>query len=160
MGSSKKVQNLKRFLKRNGAAAEFYEFSKPTLSVEDSARQLHVNPEKIVKSLVFEDDDGSPLLAIVSGVDRVSIEKLSDAHGSKVRMAKARKVEDFTGYKIGEVPPVGHGLETYLDGKIIDFDSIIAGGGSTHTLVELNPQNIICLLSDDCHVSEISENKS
>ncbi|KXB00645.1 hypothetical protein AKJ41_03915 [candidate division MSBL1 archaeon SCGC-AAA259O05] len=140
--------------------AEFYEFSEPTLSVEDSARQLNVKPEKIVKSLVFEDKDDSPLLAIVSGVDRVDLEKLSDAHGSEVRVAKARKVEKFTGYKIGEVPPVSHGLETYVDEKIMDFDSVIAGGGSTHTLVELDPRNLIALLSDDCCVAKISEDNA
>ncbi len=137
-----KVEELKKFLHRKEVEFEFYEFSEPTLSVKDSAKQLDVKPEKIVKSLVFKDEDSSPLLAIVSGVVRVDEDKLSDVHGSKVEMAKAREVENFTGYKIGEVPPVSHGLKTYMGPDIMDFETVIAGGGSTHTLVELNPRDI------------------
>lgn len=144
-----KVKRLKRFLERNEVEYEFYEFSGSTLTVEDSAEQLGIDPERIVKSIVFKDEDGGPLLAIVSGVNRVDEGKLSDVHGSKVGMAKAREVEEFTGYKIGEVPPVGHGLKTYVDSKIVDFDTVIAGGGSTHNLVELDPQEIVSVTGAD-----------
>lgn len=137
------VEDLKQFLDREGIEAEFYEFSEPTLSVEDSARQLGIDPEEIVKSLVFKDEDHSPLLAIVSGIRQVDESKLSKAYGSKVTMAKAREVENFTGYKIGEVPPVNHELETFADSEIVEFDTVVAGGGSTHTLVKLDPQDII-----------------
>lgn len=138
-----KVEELKKYLNKKGADATFYEFSESTLSVEDSAEQLDIDPEKIVKSLVFKDEEDSPLLAVVSGVKRVDEEKLSKAHGSEVKMAKAREVEDFTGYKIGEVPPVGHDFKTFMDLEVIDFDTVVAGGGSTHTLVELDPEDIL-----------------
>ncbi|KXA95488.1 hypothetical protein AKJ36_00505 [candidate division MSBL1 archaeon SCGC-AAA259I07] len=133
---------MKNFLDEADIEADFYEFSEPTLSVEDASRQLGVNPEKIIKSLVFKDEDDSPVLAIVAGDKRVDEDKLSKVHGSRVKMAKARDVEEFSGYKIGEVPPVSHGLKTIIDTEIMDFDSIIAGGGSTHTLVELDPRDI------------------
>lgn len=148
------VNDLKKFLEGEEAEAEFYEFSDPTLSVEDSARQLEVDPEKIVKSLVFKDEDGDPLLAIVPGVDRVDVDKLSEIHGTRVRMAKAREVEDVTGYKIGEVPPVLHGLKTFVDSKVTEFDLVVAGGGSTHTLVKLDPQDIVRIT--DAELADIS----
>lgn len=141
--SRMKVEELKRFLGRNEIKAKFYEFSGSTSSVENSARQLEVGPRRIIKSLVFKDEDSNPLLAIISGVKRVNREKLSKVYGSRVRMAKAREVESYTGYKIGEVPPVNHDLETFIDSEVADFDTVIAGGGSTHTLVELDPQDII-----------------
>lgn len=137
------VKDLKKFLKDEEIEADFYEFKNPTLSVEDSAEQLEVGPERIVKSLVFKDEDGNPILAVVSGVKRVDEKKLSKAHGSEVRMVKAREVEEFTGYKIGEVSPVGTGLETYVDEEISEFEKVIAGGGSTHTLIELNTEDIV-----------------
>lgn len=149
-----KVKKLKRFLENNEVESDFYEFSGSTLTVEDSANQLEIKPERIVKSIVFKDEDGNPLLAIVSGVKRVDEEKLSDVHGSEVRVAKAREVEEFTGYKIGEVPPLGHGLRTYVDSKIVEFDTVIAGGGSTHTLVELDPKEIVRVTGAD--LAEIS----
>lgn len=148
------VKDLKNTLDEKGVEAKFYEFSEPTLSVEDSARQLEVDPKRIVKSLVFKDEKKSPLLAIVPGVKRVDEEKLSKAKGSKVKIAKAREVEEFTGYKIGEVPPINPGVETYVDSEITSFDTVIAGGGSTHTLVEIDPQDIIRVT--DAEIADIS----
>lgn len=136
------MKKLKRFLKENEVNAKFYEFSEPTLTVEDSARQLEVKPEKIVKSLVFKDQENNPLLAIVSGNKEVDENKLSKVQESGIQMAKAREVEQFTGYKVGEVPPINHGLKTYMDEKILNFDTVIAGGGSTHTLIEIDPYDI------------------
>ncbi len=148
---------MKNFLKEKQIEVKFYEFSEPTLSVEDSARQLDVDPERIVKSLIFRADSGDPLLAIVSGSYRVDGGKLSEAYGSEVRMAKAREVEDFTGYKIGEVPPVGHGIKTFVDSEIMDFSSVYAGGGSTHTLIEIDPEDIVKVA--DAAVVDIREDQ-
>lgn len=138
-----KVKELKDFLEEKGIEADFYEFSESTLTVDDAAKQLDIEPKRIVKSLVFKDEDSTPLLAIISGVKEVDEDKLSNAYGSEVKMAKAREVEEFTGYKIGEVPPVSHGLTTFVDSEVTDFDTVIAGGGSTRTLIELNPQDIV-----------------
>lgn len=138
-----KVEELKNFLERKNIDSNFFEFSEPTLTVEDSARQLEVEPKKIVKSLVFKDEKNNPILAIVPGNAEADEEKLSEIHGSKISIAKAREVEEFSGYKVGEVPPVSHGLKTFIDSKIMEFDKVIAGGGSTHTLVELSPKDIV-----------------
>lgn len=138
-----KKQKLKKFLKREDIEAEFFEFSEPTLTVEDSASQLDVEANRIVKSLVFEDEKSQLILAIVSGDVKVDEEKLSEIHGFEVKMAKAREVEDLTGYKVGEVPPVGHGLKTYIDSEIKSFEEVIGGGGSTHTLMKISPEEII-----------------
>lgn len=149
-----KVKRLKKFLERKGIEADFYEFSGSTLTVDDAARQLDVNSERIVKSLVFKDEDNNPLLAIVPGDKQVNEEKLSTAYGGEVSIAKAREVEDFTGYKIGEVPPVNHDLPTFVDSEVADYDTIIAGGGSTHTLVELSPEDIIEI--NDAEISDLT----
>lgn len=137
------VEELKNFLERKNIDSNFFEFSEPTLTVEDAARQLEVEPKKIVKSLVFKDKKNNPILAIVPGNAEADEEKLSEIHGQKINIAKAREVEEFSGYKVGEVPPVSHGLKTFIDSKIMEFDKVIAGGGSTHTLVELSPEDIV-----------------
>lgn len=149
MVRNEKVGDLKEYLGANGVEFKFHEFEGSTLTVEDSSERLGVDPERIVKSLVFMDGEDNPLLVVVSGVDRVDEAKLSKFHGGEIRMAKAREVEDYTGYKIGEVPPVGLGLCTFLDEKVTKFDSVIAGGGSTHTLVELDPEGILRLTNAD-----------
>jgi len=150
-----KKQELKNFLEEKGVEAEFLEFSEPTLTVEESASQLDEEPDKIVKSLVFKDKKGDLILAIVSGSLKVNEEKLTKLHGSKVKMAKAREVEDLTGYKVGEVPPVGHGLKTYVDSSLEEFDKVIGGGASTHTLMKISPKEIIRLTeSEVCQITD------
>jgi prolyl-tRNA editing enzyme YbaK/EbsC (Cys-tRNA(Pro) deacylase) len=92
---------------------------------------------------VFVDEAGEPMVAIVRGDMRVDERKLREAStASAIRIAKAREVERFTGYKIGEVPPVGHGLRTFVDQKVMALEKAYAGGGSTHTLLEISPEAI------------------
>lgn len=141
-----KTDEFKKYLTERGVEAKFYEFKEHTITVDAACRQLNIGPEKIVKSIVFLDQDGNPILAIVSGDRRVNEEKLAKASNSKkVRIAKAREVESFTGYKIGELPPVGHNLRTFIDEKVVEKDKVIGGGGSTHTLLEISPKDIVKL---------------
>jgi prolyl-tRNA editing enzyme YbaK/EbsC (Cys-tRNA(Pro) deacylase) len=53
-------------------------------------------------------------------------------------------VLDLTGFEVGTVPPFGHRrpLRTLLDPRVLEFDEIYAGGGTHHSLVRLNPQDI------------------
>ncbi len=150
-----KVERLKNFLERENIEYNFFEFSEPTLTVEDAARQLEVEPEEIVKSVVFKDEEDTPLISVVPGNTEVDEEKLAKIHGSKVKIAKAREVEEFLDYKVGEVPPVGHDLKTFVDSKVMEFDKVIAGGGSTHTLVELFPDDIVEVT--DAKIGKISK---
>jgi Cys-tRNA(Pro) deacylase len=141
-----KTAELKEYLEKNGVEAKFYEFHEHTITVESAARQLNITADKIVKSIVFIDQDGKPLLAIVSGDKRVDEKKLAQASNSQqVRIARAREVEKFTGYKIGELPPVGHGLRTFIDLNVMKLDKVIGGGGSTHSLIEISPNDIVKL---------------
>lgn len=150
-----KISKLKEYLDKNGVEAKFYEFDEHTITVEAAAKRLNITADKIVKSIVFIDQDGKPLLAIVSGDKRVDEKKLAEASNSQqVRIAKAREVEKFTGYKIGELPPVGHGLRTFVDSKVMSLDKVIGGGGSTHTLIEISPNDIVKLTNAKvCNIS-------
>lgn len=139
------MEELRSYLKEEDVDADFHEFSESTLTVEDSSELVDVDSERVVKSLVFRDTNGDFLVAVVPGDSRADEDKLSKVRGSQVRMAKAREVEEATGYKIGEVPPVFHGLDTYVDSSVVDFKRVFAGGGSTHALVELNPEDIVSL---------------
>ena len=138
-----KTENLKKYLEERKVDAELHEFQKHTMTVEAAAKQLRTTPEKIIKSLVFIDSSGTPLLAVVRGDRRVDEQKLAKVSGSaSVRIAKAREVERFTRYRIGEVPPVAHGLRTFIDHRVMKFSRVFGGGGSTRTLLEISPQDV------------------
>ncbi|MGB9828491.1 MAG: aminoacyl-tRNA deacylase, partial [Thermosphaera sp.] len=60
-----------------------------------------------------------------------------------------------TGYPVGAVPPVGHGLKTYVDREVLNRETVIGGGGSTHSLIELKTRDLLALTQPV--VSDIAE---
>jgi Cys-tRNA(Pro) deacylase len=140
------ADKLKKYLDEKKIEVKFYEFKEHTITVEAATKQLNINSNEIVKSILFVNQDGNPILAIVTGDKRVNEKKLAEASNSeKVRIAKAREVEIFTGYKIGGLPPVGHNLKTFIDKKVMNMVKVVGGGGSIHTLMEIKPSDIVKL---------------
>jgi len=150
------VDGLKHYLKKKGVQAEFFEFPENTVAAENSSRAMGVPMEAVVKTMVFT-DGRMPIIAILQGSKRVDAAKLSVAAGAEVRIAKAREVESMTNFKVGEVPPIGHphGTKIFLDLPVSKMGVVVAGGGSTHTLVKMKASDIIALSS--AIVSDISE---
>ena len=56
-------EELKEYLKRVGVDVRFFEFEGHTMTVDAAVKRLGVSHEKIVKSIIFVDDAGLPLLA-------------------------------------------------------------------------------------------------
>lgn len=138
-------EELRDYLKRMNVDARFFEFEEHTMTVDAAVKQLGVDREKIIKSIIFVDDAGSPLLAIVTGDKRVSEEKLASAASvRKIRRASSAEVKDFTGYDVGAVPPVGHKtrIRTFIDEKVMRYEKVIGGGGQINTLLEISPTEI------------------
>jgi len=117
-----------------------------------------VSRERIIKSMLFVDDEGLPILGIVTGDRRVSEKKLARACGAKrVRRANPAEVKRFTGYEVGGVPPVGHKrkIRTFIDEKVMSFDKVVGGGGEINALLEISPAEIRRLT--DGEVRDISK---
>jgi prolyl-tRNA editing enzyme YbaK/EbsC (Cys-tRNA(Pro) deacylase) len=103
----------------------------------------------IVKSLLFVSSDGDGnfngelVLALVSGADRLDEKKLAAELGANkhVRKATAREVEERTGFKIGTVPPVGHGvpMPVFLDRVLMDHRVLWAASGVRHRVFPISP---------------------
>ncbi|OYT33325.1 hypothetical protein B6U96_16260 [Archaeoglobales archaeon ex4484_92] len=111
-------------------------------SVNQVVKLLGVKPENIIKSLIFIINESEPILVIVDGRSKVSLEKLKNIFGN-VRMAKPKEVEEITGYKTGEVPPVGIPVKTVLDKRVLEREFVIGGGGSINRLSKLSPKKIV-----------------
>ncbi|MEM3672848.1 MAG: aminoacyl-tRNA deacylase [Candidatus Bathyarchaeia archaeon] len=138
-------EELKKYLKRMKVDIEFFEFKGHTVTIDVAVKQFGAPPEGIIKSIIFMDDAGSPLLAIVTGDKRVSEEKLANAAGVKsVRSANPIGVKVFTGYDAGAVPPVAHKtrIRTFIDERSMAYEKVIGGGGQINMPFEINPIGI------------------
>jgi Cys-tRNA(Pro) deacylase len=89
-------------------------FNRETATAESSADALGVETARIVKSLVFS-AGGEPVVALVPGDRRADMKAVAAAAGvKKVRMADPGMVAEWTGFKVGAVPPVGHRKEIMI----------------------------------------------
>lgn len=116
-------------------------------TVETAAEALGVSPESIGKSIVLMVADEAPVVVVVRGVDEVDMAKVAehvDADPDAVRMAEPDEVEEFTGYPVGGVPPLGHErpLRTLLDERLLDEETVYVGGGSEDVMLEIEASDL------------------
>ena len=150
--------NFKAYLLRAEIDFEFFE-KKETHTAEAAAKSLGVPLSKIVKSIVFVDENKLPLLAIVRGDQHVSRKKLQQVFNlKKAKIASQKIAEHTTGYPTGGIPPIGHRnpLRTVIDPLVLENEFIWAGGGTRKKMVKLNTADILRL--SEALVKDISVN--
>ncbi len=138
------VDRVRAALRAAGVDADIQEFPSGTRTAEDAARALGTTVAQIVKSLVFL-ADGRPVLALVSGANRVDERKLAAACGvQRVVKADAETVREATGFAIGGVPPVGHHrlLPTFLDQDLLRYEVVYAAAGTPNAVFPIAPERL------------------
>lgn len=124
-----------------GPEYEVLEFEQSTRSAADAAAAIGCDVAAIAKSLVFELEDGSPVLVIASGSNRVDEARLGELLGQRVRRPDADFVRRHTGYSIGGVAPVGHPrpLPVLLDEDLLRLTEIWAAAGTPNAVFRMTP---------------------
>ena len=136
------AQRVQDALKALGVACQVVELPESTRSAAEAAQAIGCRVEQIVKSLVFRGQSTNrPILAIVSGGNRVDEEKLAMLVAEPVAKADADYVRQRTGYAIGGVPPVGHveSLMCVVDEDLLQYEQIWAAAGTPRAVFRLTP---------------------
>ncbi len=132
-------------------------FVEGTRSAVDAARAIGVDVGAIVKSLVFA-VDGDPVLALVSGANRLDEAKLATAAGGRAcRRADPAQVLEATGFAVGGVPPFGHrrALRVFVDEDLLGFDEVWAAAGSSRANFPISPGDLVRV--SDGRVADLAE---
>ena len=127
-----------------GAELRITRYPEGTRTARDAAAAVGCELGQIVKSLVFV-AGGRPVLALVSGADRVDTERLAAAAGAAAtRQATAVEVQRATGFAVGGVPPFGHTetMETFLDRRLLAFDVVWAAAGAPDACFPIGPDEL------------------
>jgi Cys-tRNA(Pro) deacylase len=137
------VARVVEALRAVGADALVTEFAESTRTAEEAAAAVGTTVGQIVKSLVFLAGE-QPILALVSGANRVDTSKLARAAGAPIRRADAEAVRQATGYAIGGVPPIGHAstLPTFLDMDLLRYDQVWAAAGTPNAVFPIAPADL------------------
>jgi prolyl-tRNA editing enzyme YbaK/EbsC (Cys-tRNA(Pro) deacylase) len=133
--------DLAKFIADNEIDAEIIHLEKATLTVPDAAEVMGVQPEQIIKSVLFL-VDGEPVLVIACGLARIAWKRLADYLGVSRRRLKtgnAEQVQAITGYVVGSVPPFGHKetLRTIVEQSVYEQVVVYGGGGEIDALMRL-----------------------
>jgi prolyl-tRNA editing enzyme YbaK/EbsC (Cys-tRNA(Pro) deacylase) len=119
------------------------EFPQGTRTAIDAARAVGCEVGQIVKSLVFV-AGGRPVVALVSGANRLDERRLAAVAGEPVAKADAGTVRSATGYSIGGVPPFGHATEVpvFMDRDLLGYGVVWAAGGRPDSVFEIQPDRL------------------
>jgi prolyl-tRNA editing enzyme YbaK/EbsC (Cys-tRNA(Pro) deacylase) len=132
------------------------EFAESTRTAEEAAAAVGTAVGQIVKSLVFMAGD-APVLALVSGANRLDPDRLREHIGALPRRATADQVRTATGYAIGGVPPIGHPqpLRTFIDRDLMQYETVYAAAGTPHTVFAIAPPTLARITGG--HIIDLSD---
>jgi prolyl-tRNA editing enzyme YbaK/EbsC (Cys-tRNA(Pro) deacylase) len=126
------------------AGCEVRRFPEGTRTAEDAARAVGCGLGQIVKSLVFS-AGGRPVVALVSGSNRLDPERLAGVAGGPVAKLDADTARAVTGFSIGGVPPFGHAsdLPVYVDRDLLGHDLVWAAAGRPDSVFAIAPGRLV-----------------
>lgn len=121
-------------------------------SLEQAARERGLEPEQIVRSLLFRMEGGEFVMVLIPGPSKVDWVKLRHFLGvSRVTTARPQEVEEVTGYPTGAVSPFGLQEEVRLlaDESVQDIEVISLGAGMRNAGVILESRHLVKALKPE-----------
>jgi prolyl-tRNA editing enzyme YbaK/EbsC (Cys-tRNA(Pro) deacylase) len=118
-------------------------FPEGTRTATDAARAVGCEVGQIVKSLVFV-AGGRPVVALVSGGNRLDEGRFGEVAGTPVAKADATVAREATGYAIGGVPPFGHATDVpvFMDRDLLGYESVWAAAGRPDSVFQIRPDRL------------------
>jgi Cys-tRNA(Pro) deacylase len=149
------------FLKANGVdfTEHPYEY-KEHGGAQHSAAVLGLDPFTVVKTLVMQDEKGSPLVVLMHGNRTVSTKNLARQIGAKSVEPCAPEVANrHSGYLVGGTSPFAmrKKMPVYVERSILALPKICINGGRRGYLVGIDPEICVRLLGAkpvDCALAE------
>jgi prolyl-tRNA editing enzyme YbaK/EbsC (Cys-tRNA(Pro) deacylase) len=137
------VNRFEDWLARSDHGIAVRQFPAGTRTAADAARAVGCELGQIVKSLVFV-AAGRPVVALVSGANRLDERRLAAVAGEPVSKADAGTARAATGYSIGGVPPFGHATEVpvFMDRDLYGYGVVWAAAGRPDSVFEIEPARL------------------
>lgn len=108
----------------------------------EGARQLGVDPHAVIKTLIMQDQNGSPLVVLMHGDCEVSTKNLARSTGLKsVSPCAPQVAQRHSGYQVGGTSPFGlrKVLPVFVESSVLTLPMIYINGGRRGYLLGLAP---------------------
>lgn len=146
MASPTSIERVVTAAQRRSIVIEPVTMPSSTRTAEEAAAACGCELGQIVKSLVFRGRQSEkPYLLLVSGSNRVDMERAALAVGEELDRPDGRTVRELTGFAIGGIPPFGHEcpLETFLDEDLRAYESVWAAAGTPHAVFSIATDDLL-----------------
>jgi len=110
-----------------------------------AARELGVDEHLVVKTLVMEDDTGSPLLMLMHGDKEVSTKALARTVGARaITPCSAEAANRHTGYTVGGISPFGtrKAMRVFVEASVLELPRIYINAGKRGFLAEISAADL------------------
>ena len=114
------------------------------------ARELGVDEHQVIKTLIMEDEQRNPLIALMHGDRQVSTQALARAIGAKRIAPCDPKVADkHSGYQVGGTSPFGtrRPMPVYCEAGIAALPRIYINGGRRGYILSVATADALGLLA-------------
>src|SRR5579864_988951 len=137
------MTRFESWLAESQVGVQVRQFPQGTRTAVEAARAVGCDVAQIVKSLVFV-AAGRPVVALVSGANRLDETRLGAMAGQPVAKADAETARTATGYAIGGVPPFGHAtdVDVFMDRDLMRQPVVWAAAGRPDSVFEIDPQRL------------------
>jgi prolyl-tRNA editing enzyme YbaK/EbsC (Cys-tRNA(Pro) deacylase) len=145
-GPSAAVERFRAAAADSGLNIDVRRYPEGTRTAADAAAAIGCDVGAIVKSLVFVAEGVGPVMALVSGANRVDVARLAVHFGAaSVRQANADEVRAATGYAIGGTPPFGHAtaVPIVIDPDLLAFDEVWSAAGTPDSVWSTAPARLV-----------------
>ena len=143
-------------LQRESIAYEIIEIpltedKKPVRNLEELLLKQGIDPQSVVRSVLFKTASDKYVLLAVAGGGRADWGVLrKHLNERKCRMAEFDEVAEATGYVVGAVPPVAlpEDIKILVDNSVKSYETVVIGSGVLGFALSLKGADLLKLLGD------------
>lgn len=134
-----------RFMREHGVEFVSHVYRYQGGGAQASAEILGVDPVRVAKTLILEDDTGAAVCVVMNGPYEVATGVLArELDRKRIDPCSEARAEALTGYRIGGISPFGQRTEMPLCVQLdlFEHERILVNGGQRGFLVEIDPHEL------------------
>lgn len=126
------------------------EDKKPIRNLEELLQKQDIDPQSVVRSVLFKTASEKFVLLAVAGGGRADWGALrKHLNERKCRMAEFDEVIEATGYVVGAVPPIAlpEDIKILVDTSVTAYETVVIGSGILGFALSLKGSDLLKLLN-------------
>ena len=137
------ITKVREYFKQYDMEKRIKELTETTATVEEAAKALGCEPDRIAKTLSFSLGE-QIILILFSGNTRVDNAKYRQQFQRKAKMLTKEEVEEKVGHQVGGVCPfaINPNIDVYLDVSLKKYDTVFPACGSSNSAIELSIEEL------------------